>query len=76
MGALQRLDLTLFVHAQHQRLVGRVEIQPHHIANLFHEERIGGKLKAFAAMRLDVLKKTAAGPQLRLPKHKCAPAES
>ena len=53
LGALQRLDLALFVHAQHQRLVGRIEIEPDHVANLFHEKRVSGKLEALAAMRLE-----------------------
>jgi hypothetical protein len=31
LGAIERLDLALFVDAQHQRLVGRIEIEPDHV---------------------------------------------
>ena len=52
LGALQRLNLALFVHAQDQRLVRRVEVEADYVANLLDEERIGGELKALGAMRL------------------------
>ena len=38
--AVQRLDLALLVHAQHQRLLGRVQIQPDDVADLVDELRI------------------------------------
>ena len=34
MLASHRLDLALFIQTQHYRLVGRVQIQPHHISQL------------------------------------------
>ena len=46
LGALQRLDLALLVHAQHQGLVGRIEVEAHHVAHFLHEERVGGELEA------------------------------
>src|SRR6266481_4357309 len=35
LGAIQRLDLTLLIHTKHQRLVGRVEIEAHYVAEFF-----------------------------------------
>ena len=35
----------LFIQTQHQRLVGWVQIRPHHIAQLFQESRISRHLK-------------------------------
>jgi hypothetical protein len=31
LRAIQRLDLALFIHAEHDRLLGRIEIEAHHI---------------------------------------------
>jgi hypothetical protein len=45
--------LALFVDTQHQRLVGRIEIQADDVAQLLDEERVGGQLEAVAAMRLE-----------------------
>src|SRR5215472_16599314 len=52
LGALQRLHLALLVYAQHQRLVGRIKVQPGDVAHLLDEKRVSGELKAPAAMRL------------------------
>lgn len=41
LGALQCLHLALLVHAQHQRLVRRIEIEPDDVAHLLDEERVG-----------------------------------
>src|SRR3972149_6193956 len=51
LRAVQGLDLRLFVHAQNQGPIRRVEIQPNDVANLFDQERVGGKLEALRAMR-------------------------
>jgi hypothetical protein len=37
LAALERLDLALLVDAQHQGMVGRIEIQPDDIPQLFDE---------------------------------------
>ena len=34
LGAIQRLDLALLVHADHDRGPGRVEVEPDHVADL------------------------------------------
>ena len=51
-NGIQGLDLALFVNAEHQRVVGRVQIQAYHVANLLDEERIGREFEAARAMRL------------------------
>ena len=52
LAALQGLDLALLVDAQHDGVVGRVQIQADDIANLLDEEGIGGQLEVFLAVRL------------------------
>ena len=52
LGALERLALALLVHAQHDCVLGRTQIQPHDIAQLLDEERIGGELEVLGAVRL------------------------
>ncbi|MGY4183173.1 hypothetical protein ACVIHH_008464 [Bradyrhizobium sp. USDA 4518] len=46
--------MTLFIHADHQIIVGWAQVQPDDVAQLLDEERIVGQLKAFRAMRLQV----------------------
>src|SRR5713226_3544115 len=51
LHAIERLNLRLLVRAQHQSAVRRVEIEPHNIAHLLHQVRIGREFEGFAAMR-------------------------
>jgi hypothetical protein len=44
-GAVQGLDLGLLVDAQHQRPVGRVDVEPDHVADLLDEQRVGAELE-------------------------------
>jgi len=53
LSSIERLNLALFVNTEHQRVIGRVEIEPHDIAHLLDEKRIGGKLESARAMGLD-----------------------
>jgi hypothetical protein len=50
LRALERLDLTLLVDAEHQRLVDWIEIEPDDVTQLLHEERIGGEFEGARAM--------------------------
>lgn len=50
--ALQGLALALFVHADHQRVVRRAQVQADHVAQLLNEEGVVGQLEAFSAVRL------------------------
>ena len=50
--ALQRLSLAPLVHAQHQRLVGRAEVQPDNMPHLLDEQRSLRQLERARAVRL------------------------
>ena len=43
-GAIERLDLALLVHAQHDRSLGRVQVEADDVADLLDELRILGEL--------------------------------
>jgi hypothetical protein len=43
-GAVQRLELGLLIHAQHQRRLWRVQVEPHDVADLVDELRVGRQL--------------------------------
>ena len=51
LGAVQGLDLGLLVHAQHDRLLRRVQIQTDHVDELVVELRIVGHLERLDPMR-------------------------
>ena len=53
LGAVERLNLRLFVHAQDHRVVGRVEVQPDDVAHLLDEKRVGRQLEGLRQMRFD-----------------------
>jgi len=52
-GAVQRLNLALFVHAQNQGAVGRVEVEADDVADFVDEQRVSAQLKGCAAMGLE-----------------------
>jgi hypothetical protein len=52
LGAVERLDLRLFIDAQHQSAVGRVEIEPNDVAHLVDKHRVSRQLEGFDAVRL------------------------
>jgi len=45
LRTVERLDLALFVAAEHQRVIGRLQVQPHHIQQLVLEARIARELE-------------------------------
>ena len=53
LGALQRLDLGLLVHAQHHRPLGRVVLQPNDIDDLLDNQWIGRQLEGVGQVRLE-----------------------
>jgi hypothetical protein len=53
LGSVQRLDLTLFIHAQHYRPLGRVQIQAADVLDLVNEQRVLGELERLLAVRLE-----------------------
>ena len=54
LGAIQGLNLALLIHAQHQRLVGGIEIKPNHVAELGHKGAIAAELEGLGKVRLCV----------------------
>jgi hypothetical protein len=54
LRSVEGLDLTFLVDAENQRALWRRQVQAYDIAHLLDEERIGGELKCFGAMRLEV----------------------
>ena len=52
LGPLEGLDLTLFVHAQDDGFVRRIEIQSHHVGELLGEATVSGELEPLRPMGL------------------------
>jgi hypothetical protein len=55
LGACQRLDLGLLVHANHDRVGRRVQVQPDHVADPGLQLRIGGELEGLGLPGLEVV---------------------
>ena len=51
-GAIERLDLALLVHAEHQGAIRRMQIQPDDVAHFVDEQRILRQLERLGPMRL------------------------
>ena len=51
-GAVQRLDRTLFIDAEHQRAIRRIEVEPDDFAHLVNEQRILREFEGLDPMRL------------------------
>jgi len=52
LDAPKCLDLTLFIHAQHHGIIGRVEAEPDDVVHLLLEERVVGEIEVASAVRL------------------------
>jgi putative transposase len=50
----QRLHLALLIHRQHDRHLGRVQIQADDVVDLVHEQRVVGELERVRAVRLEI----------------------
>jgi len=55
LGAVERLNLGLFIHAQHQGALGRVQVQGHDIGQLGVELGVAAELEGFDPMRLQTV---------------------
>ena len=53
LGAVKGLDLALFIHRQHQGLVGGIEVEADDILDLGDEVRIAQEPESFRQMRLE-----------------------
>jgi len=54
LGAIQSLDLRLFVNGQHQSVIQRVQVQTDNIKNLLSKVWIVADLERFQAMGLQI----------------------
>ena len=52
LAAVERLDLGLLVHTQHDGMLGRRDVEADDIAHLCHEMRVGRELERLRPMRL------------------------
>jgi len=52
LAAVERLDLGFFVHAQHDGMLGRRDVETHDVAHLGHEVRVGRELERLHPVRL------------------------
>ena len=55
LGAVQCLDLALFVYAEDDRLLRRIQVQAHDVGHLFQKLWIARQLKGLRAMRLKIV---------------------
>ncbi len=53
---VQRLNVTLLVHTQHDGLLGRIHVQPHDVRQLLHERGIGRQLERLHSMGLEAMR--------------------
>src|SRR5215472_834378 len=52
LGAVERLNLALLVHAQHQSVIGRVHVQPDNVAHFFDQQGVGRQFEGIGTMWL------------------------
>ena len=57
LGAVERLNLRFLIDRQHEAVGRRVEIEPHHVAQLGGKGRILGQFEAPHAMRLQAVRR-------------------
>jgi hypothetical protein len=52
-GPIESLDLGLFVHAEYQGAFGRIDVEPHDVADLFDELGVRAELEGVDEVRLE-----------------------
>jgi hypothetical protein len=52
LRAVERLNLALLVHAEHQGVIGRVHIKAHNVAHFLDQQGVGRQFESIGAMRL------------------------
>src|SRR6516165_3170117 len=55
LSAVKRLNLALFVHTQHQRSLGRVQVKPDDVSQFAVELRVGTELESLDSMGLQTV---------------------
>ena len=62
LRAFQRLNLALLVDAQHDSVIGRIEVEANDVPDLVNQQRISRGLEALGAMRLNAEQRPRASP--------------
>ena len=78
LSAIERLDLRLFVDREDDRMGGRIDIKPDHVAQLVGELRVVGELELLDPVRLKAMRAPDALDGTRanadgLRHHRCSP---
>jgi len=60
LRSVQGLNLTLLVHAEHQRFVGGIQIQPDNIVEFLHKLLVSAQLERAGQMRFEVVSRPNA----------------
>src|ERR1035437_3766640 len=55
LGAIQRLDLALLIHTEHNRLVGWMQVETNDVTDFGDKLRIGAEFERFHPMGLEVM---------------------
>src|SRR5260221_13739897 len=55
LSAIQRLDLTLLIHAEHDCLVGRIQVETDDVTDFGDEVRVGAEFERLHPMGLEVM---------------------
>ena len=55
LGAVEGLDLTFLIQAQHHCLLGRIQIQPHHVRQFFQKLRIPRQFEGLDSVWLQIV---------------------
>jgi hypothetical protein len=55
LRAIQSLNLALFVHAQHKRLLGWIQVKPNYVGRFLKEFRVPRQLECLRPMRLEIV---------------------
>ena len=56
LRAIERLNLRLLIHTQHQRLLRRIQIQAHHIGQFLQKLGVARQLEGLVPMRLEMVR--------------------
>src|SRR5215213_2516116 len=69
LGSIQRLDLALLIDRKHQRVFGRVQVEPNDIVQLLQELRISAQLESPSQMGLQTMAPPHAADRARAQSH-------
>jgi hypothetical protein len=65
LGAVERLDLALFIDREDDGMSGRIDIETDDVAQLVDEVRVGGEFELFHPVRLQAVRARGVGRNSR-----------